>query len=98
MGERRHMSKSLADLGRSMDNLSEETVEKLASRPVKEWQEIEQLIHIVRILKEGLEEISSDDSSEGEVALEILESMDDQCKQSNLASIRDLPELLNKLP
>ena len=50
---------------------------------------------IIRILKEGLEEIASDDSSEGEVALEILQAMDYQCKSSKIEDIRILPKLLN---
>ena len=54
-----------------------------------------ELVGIIRILKEGLEEIASDDSSEGEVAVEILQSMEDTCKQSNLVDIQNLPKLLN---
>ena len=50
---------------------------------------------IVRMLKEGLEEIASDDSSEGEVAVEILQSMEDICKESEIEDIRILPKLLN---
>ena len=50
---------------------------------------------IIRILKEGLEEIASDDSSEGEVAVEILQSMEDICKESEIEDIRILPKLLN---
>ena len=55
----------------------------------------DELVNIIRILKEGLEEIASDDSSEGEVAVEILQSMEDICKQSNLKDIQNLPKLLN---
>ena len=54
-----------------------------------------ELVKIVRILKEGLEEIASDDCSEGEMAVEILQSMEDICKQSNLLDIQNLPKLLN---
>jgi len=54
-----------------------------------------ELVMIIRILKEGLEEIASDDSSEGEVALEILQAMEDQCKSSKIEDIRILPKLLN---
>ena len=54
-----------------------------------------ELVKIIRILKEGLEEIASDDSSEGEVAVEILQSMEDICKQSNLVDIITLPKRLN---
>ena len=54
-----------------------------------------ELVVIVRMLKEGLEEIASDDSSEGEVAVEILQSMEDICKTSEIEDIRILPKLLN---
>ena len=54
-----------------------------------------ELVKIIRILKEGLEEIASDDSSEGEVAVEILQSMEDICKSSEIEGIRILPKLLN---
>jgi hypothetical protein len=54
-----------------------------------------ELVKIIRILKEGLEEIASDDSSEGEVAVEILQSMEDICKSSEIEDIRILPKLLN---
>ncbi|SVD06053.1 uncharacterized protein METZ01_LOCUS358907 [marine metagenome] len=54
-----------------------------------------ELVKIIRILKEGLEDIASDDSSEGELAVEILQSMEDICKRSNRADIRNLPKLLN---
>ena len=54
-----------------------------------------ELVKIIRILKEGLEEIASDDSSEGEVAVEILQSMEDICKESEIEDIRILPKLLN---
>ena len=54
-----------------------------------------ELVGIIRMLKEGLEEIASDDSSEGEVAVEILQSMEDICKRSNLTDIQKLPKLLN---
>ena len=64
-----------------------------------EWitakMQYDELTNIIRILKEGLEEIASDDSSEGEVAVEILQSMEDTCKQSNLVDIQNLPKLLN---
>ena len=55
----------------------------------------EEFVGIIRLLKEGLEEIASDDSSEGEIAVEILQSMEDVCKQSELIDIRDLPKHLN---
>ena len=54
-----------------------------------------ELVKIIRILKEGLEEIASDDSSEGEVAVEILQSMEDICKESEIEDIKILPKLLN---
>ena len=54
-----------------------------------------ELVKIIRILKEGLEEIASDDCSEGEMAVEILQSMEDICKQSNLVDILLLPKRLN---
>ena len=54
-----------------------------------------ELVGIIRMLKEGLEEIASDDSSEGEVAVEILQSMEDICKESEIEDIRILPKLLN---
>ena len=54
-----------------------------------------ELVNIIRILKEGLEEIASDDCSEGEMAVEILQSMEDICKRSNLKDIQNLPKLLN---
>ena len=66
---------------------------------MSEWihgeKHYKELVSIVRILKEGLEEIASDDSSEGEVAVEILQSMEDICKRSNLVDIQKLPKLLN---
>ena len=54
-----------------------------------------ELIVIIRFLKEGLEEIASDDSSEGELAVEILQTMEDTCKQSNLIDILLIPTRLN---
>ena len=54
-----------------------------------------ELVGIIRILKEGLEEIASDDCSEGEMEVEILQSMEDICKQSNLVDILLLPKRLN---
>ena len=54
-----------------------------------------ELVKIIRILKEGLEEIASDDCSEGEMAVEILQTMEDTCKQSNLVDILLLPKRLN---
>ena len=54
-----------------------------------------ELVKIIRILKEGLEEIASDDSSEGELAVETLQLMEDTCKQSNLVDILLLPKRLN---
>ena len=54
-----------------------------------------ELVRIIRLLKEGLEEIASDDSSEGELAVEILQTMEDTCKQSNLLDIILLPKRLN---
>ena len=58
-------------------------------------QAYNELTKIIRILKEGLEEIASDDSSEGELAVEILQSMEDICKSSEIEDIRILPKLLN---
>ena len=54
-----------------------------------------ELVKIIRILKEGLEDIASDDSSEGELAVETLQLMEDTCKQSNLVDILLLPKRLN---
>ena len=54
-----------------------------------------ELVGIVRILKEGLEEIASNDSSQVELAIETLQLMEDTCKQSNLVDILLLPKLLN---
>ncbi len=65
------------------------------SRPIYSEEVYNELVHIIRILKEGLEEIASDDSSEGETALEILQAMEDQCNQSNLIDIIVLPTRLN---
>ena len=67
---------------------------------LKESEEVmagthDELVNIIRLLKEGLEVIASDDSSEGEVAVEILQSMEDICKRSNLKDIQNLPKLLN---
>ena len=67
----------------------------LNNRKLYGEQHYNELLHIIRILKEGLEEIASDDSSEGEVALEILQAMEDQCKQSNLIDILLIPKRLN---
>ena len=58
-------------------------------------QAYNELTKIIRILKEGLEDIASDDSSEGELAVEILQTMEDTCKQSNLLDIILLPKRLN---
>ena len=54
-----------------------------------------ELVKIIRILKEGLEDIASDDSSEGELAVETLQLMEDTCKSSEIEDIRILPKLLN---
>ena len=58
-------------------------------------QAYNELTKIIRILKEGLEDIASDDSSEGELAVEILQTMEDTCKQSNLVDILLIPKRLN---
>ena len=59
----------------------------------------EEFVGIIRLLKEGLEEIASDDSynkrAKDELAVEILQSMEDVCKQSELIDIRNLPKHLN---
>ena len=55
----------------------------------------DELVNIIRILKEGLEDIASDDCSEGEMAVEILQTMEDTCKQSNLVDILLIPKRLN---
>ena len=55
----------------------------------------DELVNIMRILKEGLEEIASDDSSEGELAVETLQLMEDTCGSSKLTDIQNLPKLLN---
>ena len=57
--------------------------------------EIGELHRIITILKEGLEEIASDDSSEGELAVETLQLMEDTCGSSNLKDIQNLPKRLN---
>ena len=67
----------------------------LGNRKLYGKQHYDELVNIIRILKEGLEEIASDDCSEGEMAVEILQSMEDICKQSNLLDIQNLPKLLN---
>ncbi len=54
-----------------------------------------ELVKIIRILKEGLEDIASDDSSEGELAVETLQLMEDTCKSSEIEDIKILPKLLN---
>ena len=59
--------------------------------------EYDEVLRIMKILHEGLEEIASDDSSEGEVALEILQSMEDQCKQSNWRATNIIPEKLREM-
>ena len=56
--------------------------------------EYDEVLRIMKILHEGLEEIASDDSSEGELALEILQSMEDKCKQSNWRTTNLIPEKL----
>ena len=67
----------------------------MSDRALYGKQHYDELVNIIRILKEGLEEIASDDSSEGEVAVEILQSMEDICKRSNLIGIQSLPKRLN---
>ena len=67
----------------------------LGNRKLYGKQHYDELVNIIRILKEGLEEIASDDCSEGEMAVEILQSMEDTCKQSNLVDILLLPKRLN---
>ena len=59
--------------------------------------EYDEVLSMMKILHEGLEEIASDDSSEGEVALEILQSMEDQCKQSNWRATNIIPEKLREM-
>ena len=59
--------------------------------------EYDEVLRIMKILHEGLEEIASDDSSEGELALEILQSMEDQCKQSNWRATNIIPEKLREI-
>ena len=54
-----------------------------------------ELVNIIRILKEGLEDIASNDSSQVELAIETLQLMEDTCKHSNLKDIQNLPKLLN---
>ena len=67
----------------------------LGNRKLYGKQHYDELVSIIRILKEGLEEIASDDSSEGELAVEILQTMEDTCKQSNLIDILLIPTRLN---
>ena len=65
------------------------------SRVLYGKQHYDELVNIIRILKEGLEDIASDDCSEGEMAVEILQTMEDTCKQSNLVDILLIPKRLN---
>ena len=67
----------------------------LGNRKLYGKQHYDELVNIIRILKEGLEDIASDDSSEGELAVETLQLMEDTCKQSNLVDILLLPKRLN---
>ena len=60
-------------------------------------EEYDDTLRIMKILHEGLEEIASDDSSEGEAAFEILQSMEDQCKQSNWRTTNLIPEKLREM-
>ena len=54
-----------------------------------------ELVKIIRILKEGLEDIASNDSSQVGLAIETLQLMEDTCKSSEIEDIRILPKLLN---
>ena len=54
-----------------------------------------ELVMIIRILKEGLEEIASNDSSQVELAIDTLQLMEDTCRSSEIEDIRILPKLLN---
>ena len=54
-----------------------------------------ELVKIIRILKEGLEEIASNDSSQVELAIDTLQLMEDTCRSSEIEDIRILPKLLN---
>ena len=55
----------------------------------------DELVNIIRLLKEGLEEIATDNWENEERSVEILQSMEDTCKQSKLTDIQNLPKLLN---
>ena len=57
----------------------------------------DELVHIIDILKDGLECIASADMGvpEQTIAIETLQSMEDTCKQSNLVDIILLPKRLN---
>ena len=67
----------------------------LGNRKLYGKQHYDELVNIIRILKEGLEDIASDDSSEGELAVETLQLMEDTCKSSEIEDIKILPKLLN---
>ena len=67
----------------------------LGNRKLYGKKHYDELVNIIRILKEGLEDIASDDSSEGELAVETLQLMEDTCKQSNLVDILLIPKRLN---
>ena len=54
-----------------------------------------ELVKIIRLLKEGLEDIASNDSSQVGLAIETLQLMEDTCKSSEIEDIRILPKLLN---
>ena len=59
-----------------------------------------ELVKIIRILKEGLEDIAGDDVT-GSIhvikarAIDILKLMEDTCKSSEIEDIKILPKLLN---
>ena len=67
----------------------------LGNRKLYGKQHYDELVNIIRILKEGLEDIASNDSSQVELAIETLQLMEDTCRHSNLVDILLLPKRLN---
>ena len=67
----------------------------MSDRALYGKQHYDELVNIIRILKEGLEDIASNDSSQVGLAIETLQLMEDTCKSSEIEDIRILPKLLN---
>ena len=62
--------------------------------------EYDEVLSMMKILQEGLEDIANDTMSEGkmvETAIETLQSMEDQCKQSNWRATNIIPEKLREM-